>query len=72
MVNTVYDNNSGIFFLFLLKKLCCGAEALLICTHNIGFYGELVKIVSELSPNILLNKSSESASNMEYAILTST
>ena len=29
-----------------------GIEALLMSTHNIHFYGELEKIIQEISPNI--------------------
>ena len=47
----------GQFFLFLLKNLCCEyslevlTEALLMSTHNIYFYGEIGKMITELSPN---------------------
>ena len=49
----------GYFFLFLHKNMCCGysleaprlAEALVMSTHNICFYGELEKIIPELSSN---------------------
>ena len=52
-------DNSGIisFYYISIKIYAVGthskrlAEALLICTHNKGFHGELRKIIPELSSN---------------------
>ena len=41
------------FCLFLHKNLCCG------CTHNIGFYEDLTKIIFELSSNTHLISSAD-------------
>ena len=38
-------------------NICC--EAILMSTHNIGFYGELTKIILQLSSDTLLICSSE-------------
>ena len=45
--------NLGYFFLLisLYKTYAVSTETLLISTHNICFYGELVTIIPELSPN---------------------
>ena len=42
------------FCLFLHKNIFCG-YSLLMSTHNVCFYGELVKIILQLSPNTLFN-----------------
>ena len=51
----VFDDDSGIISSFLHKILDTQkkhlGEGLLMSTHNTGFYGEIRKIIPELSPN---------------------
>ena len=40
----IFDDNSKIILSNLHKNLCC--EAILMSTHNIGFYEEISKIIT--------------------------
>ena len=44
----------GYFCYFSIKTYVVGTEAILLSTHNICFYGELMKIILQLSSNTLL------------------
>ena len=54
-IGRVFGDN---FAYFSVKKpmlfVCVSYEAILINTHNIRFYGELTKIILQLSSNIVL------------------
>ena len=41
------------FAYFFIKTYVVGGEAILMSTHNIGFYEDLTKIIFELSSNII-------------------
>ena len=54
-IRRVFGDNSGIILLiFSMKTYVRLAKAILMSTHNIGFYGELRKIILELSSDTLL------------------
>ena len=56
----IFDDNSKISFCKIFIKTYvvgahsnCLSEAILMSTHNIGFYEEISKIITSLSSNIL-------------------
>ena len=55
----IFDDKKGIILLIFHKNLCCGVliriagKAILMSTHNIGFYEDLTKIIFQLSSNII-------------------
>ena len=50
----IFDDNLVIILLiFFIKTYVLGAQAILMSTHNIGFYEDLTKIIFELSSNII-------------------
>ena len=66
-IRRVFEDNLGIFFAyFSIKTYVVGtlynrlAEVILMSTHKVCFYGELTKIILQLSPNTLLIWSSVS------------
>ena len=56
-IRCVFDDNSKIFFVksslkpMLWVLIRIASEAILMSTHNIGFYDEISKIITKLSSN---------------------
>ena len=46
----IFDDNFAYFFM-KTYVVACGYEAILMSTHNIGFYEEVTKIIFQLSSN---------------------
>ena len=49
----IFDDNQVTILLISSYKPMLWGEAILMSTHNIGFYEDLTKIIFELSSNII-------------------
>ena len=64
------SDNFAYFFIktYVVGAHLCLTEAILMSTHNIGFYEDLTKIIFELSSNMHLISSADTRVNPDFPV----